>query len=76
MFIILTPQGYVIQRRGWWLYTKKPKQATQYHTREEAMNNRPGHHRDMGGKGFWGEVLSAYSAQPLPLSPQERIYYE
>jgi len=76
MFVILTPQGYVIQHRGWWLYTKKPKQATQYHTRQDALNNRPGHHPDMGGTGYRGEVLNAYTAQPLPLSAQERALYE
>lgn len=51
-------QGYVIKEGGWVLFTEDPLRATSYACKEDAgSRGKIGHHQDMGGSGFKGQVV-------------------
>jgi hypothetical protein len=54
--------GYIEKRDGMNIGHQNPHLATRFATREEAHAARPGHHRDMGGSGFKGRIVSADEA--------------
>jgi hypothetical protein len=75
MFVIQTQWGYVKQAGGCWNYVPNPDNASMYSTRREAMDNRPGHHRDMGGSGFHGEVMTHMQARQIYEAVQRNKYW-
>lgn len=54
--------GYVEKREGTVFLHDDPRKATQYADKEDAERGKVGHHRDMGGDGFFGRIVSYESA--------------
>lgn len=60
MYVIYHDQlgGFIEKTGGWNIAHQNPRWATRFKTREDAMRNRPGHSRDMGGAGPSGAVMT------------------
>jgi hypothetical protein len=59
-----TCRGFVRKRDGMNSFLADPDLATKYSTRDEAATKgKVGHHRDMGGSGFKGQVVSMADAR-------------
>ena len=54
--------GYVEKREGTVFLHDDPRKATQYADKEDAERGKVGHHRDMGGDGFFGRIMTYESA--------------
>jgi len=52
-----TRHGFVEKREGTVFLHDDPRKATQYVDRDEAEAGKVGHHRDMGGDGFFGKIV-------------------
>lgn len=62
MFLVQMPDGtFLVKNGGVNNFTRDPKLATSFRSKEDAEAAKPGHHRDMGGTGFKGRVLSRNS---------------
>lgn len=62
-YVIVWPKGgFVKKEDGMNLRVDDPRFASTFDTREEAMNMRPGHHRDMGGHGYVGSAMKRDAA--------------
>lgn len=63
-YIIQMPDGRFVQKGGGMNdFVRKPRDATRFETKDEAHDARPGHHRDMGGSGFKGRVITYSSVE-------------
>ena len=62
MYVIYTKWGYSIHHDGMVSYTRDPRHATKFRTKDEALRRRPGHPYEMGGSGLHGEALSYMEA--------------
>lgn len=64
MFVIEMPNGlYVLKGAGTNDFVRDPRDATSFSNIVDAQASRPGHHRDMGGRGPMGRVVSLSSAK-------------
>jgi hypothetical protein len=54
--------GYVMKRDGTVHLVSDPRHADSYQTRDDAQAGKVGHHRDMGGSGFKGNIISLRTA--------------
>ncbi|MBC2806579.1 hypothetical protein C3Y94_025855 [Rhizobium ruizarguesonis] len=62
-FVIAWPGGgYVYKTDGMNLKVRDPRDATPFYTREAAQAAKPGHHRDMGGRGYVGTIFNRDTA--------------
>lgn len=50
--------GYIEKRDGMNIGHRDPRRATVFTDKQKAHDQRPGHHRDMGGHGFSGSVMA------------------
>lgn len=57
--------GFVRKEEGAVRIVKDPRDATQYPDKDAAEAGKIGHHRDMGGSGFKGQIV-AMGTQRLP----------
>lgn len=64
-FVIAYNGGFVLKDDGCNFTVKNPEDASFFNTKEDAMNARPGHHKDMGGDGFKGAVITYSYAKEL-----------
>lgn len=55
-------RGFVEKREGTVFFHDDPRKATVYSDRDDAERGKVGHHRDMGGDGFFGRIVSYESA--------------
>jgi hypothetical protein len=63
MFVVhVGDKGYVEKRGGMVLFHDNPRDASRYPTKDTAEAGKIGHHRDMGGNGFKGQIVSYYAA--------------
>ena len=59
MYVLLMPNGrYVRKGDGINDFVRDVEDATKFYTKEAATAAKPGHHRDMGGSGFKGRVVT------------------
>lgn len=58
-------RSFVRKSGGFNDFVRNPEDATKFYTREAAMNARPGHHRDMGGDGPVGTVVTLAAAEQV-----------
>lgn len=49
--------GYVEKREGTVFFHEDPRNASKYATKDDAEAGKVGHHRDMGGDGFFGRIV-------------------
>lgn len=54
--------GYVEKREGTVHLHDDPRKATQYADKDDAERGKVGHHRDMGGDGFFGRIVAYQTA--------------
>ena len=67
-------RGVVYIRKGGGCNTpvRNPNDATHFATKEAAHDARPGHHKDMGGNGYHGRVVTLESARRLAEARRSR----
>lgn len=58
MFVITMPNGRYVRKGDGYNDWVGLEEATRFLTKEDAEAGKPGHHRDMGGTGFKGRILS------------------
>lgn len=63
-YVIEMPNGTFVKKLdGMNDFVARPVDATIFRTKEDAVAGKPGHHKDMGGSGFKGRVVSYSSVQ-------------
>jgi len=57
IYLIEVTGGFLQKHDAMNFVTKDPESATRFYGREAAEVGRPGHSKDMGGKGFSGKLV-------------------
>jgi len=60
--VYVNGSGYVEKRNGTVFFHDDPRLASHYYDKDDAESGKIGHHRDMGGSGFKGKIVSLESS--------------
>lgn len=72
MYVIQMPNGRFVHKHGGMNdFVLRPADASHYSTKEAAEAGKVGHHRDMGGSGFKGRIVTYSSVKWM----NERKHY-